>query len=374
MSRIMKIAYVVDCMYNSGGMERVLSVCANALCDVYDVTVITAFQKGQPDFFKLNSRIKRYDLGIHEDANIRRKKRDFKRTLSAYLQVEHFDVVVSMGGMDLGFLYSIRDGSKKFVWFHFAIDIAKTTWIGPNPNLLKKIKAQLQTWKRIYYARKYDKIVVISKADLEAWKEYTNKVVCVYNPVTIGNPVQADLSSKKVISVGRLDYQKGFDYLIDAWGLVAEKHKDWLLDIYGEGPLREQLQWKIDKQGLHNSVRLCGRTPNITEKYAQHSIYVMSSRAEGLGLVLIEAASCGLPLISYDCPSGPSEIVTDGENGYLIPHVGDIDAMAEKICLLIEDAELRKQMGEKAKLMVDKFSPLKIKEQWMTLFDSICQK
>lgn len=369
-----KVAYIIDCMYNSGGMERVLSVCANAFCDVYDVTVITAFQKGQPNFFELDSRIKRYDLGIHDDANKRQKKRVYRKALSAYLLDEHFDIVISLGGMDLGFLYSIRDGSKKFVWFHFAIDIAKTTWIGPNPNLLKKIKVQLQTWKRIYYARKYDKIVVISKADLEAWKEYTNKVVCVYNPVTIGNPVQADLSSKKVISVGRLDYQKGFDYLIDAWGLVAEKHKDWLLDIYGEGPLREELQLQIDKQGLHNSVRLCGRTPNIIEKYAQHSIYVMSSRAEGLGLVLIEAASCGLPLISYDCPSGPSEIVTDGENGYLILHVGDIDAMAEKISLLIENAEFRKQMGEKAKQMVVKFSPLKIKEQWMTLFDSICQK
>ena len=99
----------------------------------------------------------------------------------------------------------------------------------------------------------------------------------------------------------------------------------------------------------------------------------MGSRTEGLGLVLLEASACGLPLISYDCPSGPREIVTDGENGYLIPHVGDIDAMAEKICLLIENAELRKQMGEKAKLMVDKFSPLRIKEQWINLFDSICE-
>lgn len=366
---MMKVAYIIESMCNSGGMERVLSVCANALCQDVEVSIITIYQMGRPCYFPIDDKISCYDLGLENVAN----KKLLKKRMADFLTGHHFDIVVSMGGIDMYYLHSVKDGSKKLFWFHFAIDIAKTTWIGPNPNLLKKIKAQLQTWKRIYYARKYDKIVVISKADLEAWKKYTNKVVCIYNPVTIGNPVQADLSSKKVISVGRLDYQKGFDYLIDAWGLVAEKHKDWLLDIYGEGPLREELQCQIDKQGLHNSVRLCGRTPNITEKYAQHSIYVMSSRAEGLGLVLIEAASCGLPLISYDCPSGPSEIVTDEENGYLIPHVGDIDAMAEKICLLIENAELRKQMGEKAKLMVDKFSPLKIKEQWINLFDSICE-
>lgn len=366
-----KIAYVIDCMYNSGGMERVLSVCANAICVVYNVTVITAFQKGQPDFFELDSRIKRYDLGINDNANIRQKKRDYKRALSAYLLVEHFDVVISMGGMDLDFLYSICDGSKKVFWFHFAIDVAKTAWSGPNPNLFKKIKAQLQTWKRIYYARKYDKIVVISKADLEAWKKYTNKAVCVYNPVTIDNPVQADLNSKKVISVGRLSFEKGFDYLIDVWRLVAKRHKDWLLDIYGDGPLTEQLQDQIDKHGLRNSVRLCGRTPNIVEKYAQHSIYVMGSRTEGLGLVLLEASACGLPLISYDCPSGPREIVTDGKNGYLIPHVGDIDAMAEKICLLIENESLRRQMGDNASFMVNVFSIDKIRQQWICLFNSL---
>lgn len=367
---MMKVAYIIESMCNSGGMERVLSVCANALCQDVEISIITLYQKGRPTYFPLDNRIHCYDLGLEGVAN----RKLLKKRMSDFLRGHHFDIVVSMGGMDMYYLHSVKDGSKKLFWFHFAIDIAKTTWIGPNPNLFKKIKAQLQTWKRIYYARKYDKIVVISKADLEAWKEYTNKAVCIYNPVTIDNPVQADLNSKKVISVGRLDYQKGFDYLIDAWGLVAEKHKDWLLDIYGEGPLREQLQGQIDKRGLHDSVELCGRTPNITEEYTQHSVYVMSSRAEGFPLVLLEAASCGLPLISYDCPSGPSEIVTDEENGYLIPHVGDIGAMAEKICLLIENAELRKKMGEKAQLMVDKFSPLKIKEQWMTLFDSICKK
>lgn len=368
-----KIAYVIDCMYNSGGMERVLSVCANAICDVYNVTVITAFQKGQPDFFELDSRIKRYDLGINDNANIRQKKRDYKRALSAYLLVEHFDVVISMGGMDLDFLYSICDGSRKMVWFHFVID-SEWQYACENTNLLVRLKAKLQKWKRIYYAKKYDRIIVISKADLQQWTRFANQVSLIYNPITISSAAVSDLSSKNVISVGRLDFQKGFDLLIDAWRYVAVRHPDWHLNIFGEGERRNALQQQIDKSDLSQHITLCGRTPDIAVEYSRHSIFVMSSRAEGFGLVLVEAASCGLPLISFDCPSGPREIVTDGENGYLIPHVGDIDAMAEKICLLIENAELRKQMGEKAKLMVDKFSPLKIKEQWINLFDSICKK
>lgn len=363
----MKIAYIIEVMYNSGGMERVLSVCANSLCQELDVSIVTLYQKGRPNYFPLDNRIHCSDLGLEGVAN----RKLLKERLTEFLMSHHFDIVITMGGIDMCYLPAIKDGSKKLFWFHFAIDVAKTAWSGPNPNLFKKIKAQIQTWKRIYYARKYDKIVVISKADLEAWKKYTNKAVCVYNPVTIGNPVQADLNSKKVISVGRLSFEKGFDYLIDVWRLVAKRHKDWLLDIYGDGPLTEQLQGQIDKHGLRNSVRLCGRTPNIAKKYAQHSIYVMGSRTEGLGLVLLEASACGLPLISYDCPSGPREIVTDGENGYLIPHVGDIDAMAEKICLLIEDAELRKLMGEKAKQMVGKFSIETIRKQWIFLLNEI---
>ena len=363
---MIQIAYIIEVMYNSGGMERVLSVCANSLCQDLDVSIITLYQKGRPTYFPLDNRIHCYDLGLEGVAN----RTLLKERLTEFLMSHHFDIVITMGGMDMYYLHSIKDGSKKIVWFHFAIDIAKTTWAGPNPTVLQKVKAQLQTWKRIYHARKYEHIIVISKADLRAWKKHTNNAICIYNPITIEKPTTPDYTSKCVISVGRLDYQKGFDFLIEAWKMVYEKYPDWHLHIYGEGSLREQLQKQIDNLQLSSSVTLCGRTSNITEKYAQHSIYVMSSRAEGLGLVLIEAASCGLPLISYDCPSGPSEIISDGKNGYLISRVGDIATMADKICSLIENPVIRKQMGENAKQMVGKFSPSTIKEQWIALFNN----
>lgn len=354
-------------MHNSGGMERVLSVCANALCQVFDVSIITIYQKGRQFCFSLNESILCYDLGLNNVTN----KKLLKERLMESLLSHHFDVVVSMGGIDMYYLHSIKDGSKKIVWFHFAIDIAKTTWIGPNPNLKQKIKAQLQTWKRIHHAKKYEAIVVISNADLHAWKKYTDKALLIYNPVTITFSQKSNRTSKMVISVGRLDFQKGYDYLIRAWNIVVQKHSDWHLNIYGDGTLKDILQKQINETCLSNSITLCGRTSNIEEKYALHSIYVMSSRAEGFPLALLEASFCSLPLISYNCPSGPSEIIENGQNGLLIEHVGDVKGMAEAICTLIENEHLRNVMGDNALKTVEKFSLQFISNKWIELLNKI---
>lgn len=361
----MKVAYIIEVMYNSGGMERVLSVCANSLCQDLDVSIVTLYQKGRPTYFPLDNRIHCYDLGLEGVAN----RTLLKERLTEFLMSHHFDIVISMGGIDMYYLHSIKDGSRKIVWFHFAINIAETTWVGPNPGIAKKMKAKIQTWRRIYHARKYDNIVVISKADLESWKNHTDKVLCIYNPVTIDCSAMADNCAKAVISVGRLDYQKGYDYLIDTWKRVAEKHPDWKLRIFGEGPLRNQLQKQIDQQQLSTIITLCGRASNIAEKYVEHSIYVMSSRAEGFPLALLEASACGLPLIAFDCPSGPGEIIEDGRNGYLIPKVGDIEGMANAICKLIEEKELRQEMGAKALERADSFSVKKVSIKWMEVFN-----
>lgn len=367
----MKIAYVVDCMYNSGGTERVLTVCANALSEYHDITIVTAFQQRRSDCFSLSPNIKRYDLEISEDMSGSQKKRIYKSKLSQYLRHELFDIAVSLGGMDLDFLHSINDGSKKIIWLHYAIDIAQTTWVGPNPTVLQKVKAQLQTWKRIYHAKKYDKIIVISKADLEKWQKYTHKAICIYNPLTINSSVTSNLLYKCVIAVGRLYYQKGFDYLINAWSLVAEKHPDWHLNIFGEGGARDALQNQIDGLSLQRRVTLCGTTSEIEKEYAKHSIFVLSSRAEGFGLVLVEAASCGLPLVAFNCPSGPSELVLNGKNGLLVNKVGDVSLMARAICNLIEDEELRKKMGIEAQEFSKLFQVENIIPHWNKLFSAI---
>ena len=363
----MKVAYIIESAHNSGGMERVLTVSANALCYDVDISIITLYQNKRQYYFPLDNKIKRYDLDIENVAD----KKLLKQRMTEFLMSHHFDIVVSMGGIDMYCLHTIKDGSKKIVWFHFAHNVAYTAWLGDSPTLIKKLKGYLRQIKRIKHARGYERVVVISSADYQAWQRYTNKATLIYNPLTIKTSVLSDLSLKRVISVGRLDYQKGYDLLIDTWKIVSEKHSDWQLDIYGDGPLRDIIQKQIDDLCLSKNVTLCGQTANIAEKYAEHSIYVMASRTECFPLVLIEASDCGLPLVAYDCPFGPRDIIDNCKNGFLIPNVGDVAAMADKICQLIDDVELRKQMGEKAKLMVGRFSPSKIKNEWLTLFNDL---
>lgn len=366
----MKVCYVIDCMYNSGGMERVLSVCANALANTYDITIVTSFQQGRPDFFKLSTLICRHDLRIDESLPAFKKKNEYKKRLTTFLKEQYFDVVISLGGLDFSFLHSIRDGSIKFLWFHFVLDFNEQ-YLGINARISNRIKARLQTWKRIYFARRYDCVIALSETERNRWKRYVPNTIAIYNPITITPLHPSDCSAKAIVSVGRLDFQKGYDYLIDAWARVTQKHPDWHLDIYGEGALRNALQEQIDGLQLNNTITLFGRVPNIEEKYPLYSFYVMSSRAEGLGLVLLEAASCGLPLISYDCPSGPREIIQDGENGILIKQVGDVNKLADAINHLIEHSELRNQMGKNALRMVERFFSLEpIIQQWIVLFNS----
>lgn len=362
---LIRVCYIIESMFNSGGMERVLSVCANSLCKEFDITVLTLYQHNKVFNYQLSDSISKYDLNLE---NVKDKV-ILKKKLNQFFLHHNFDVVVSLGGIDMYYLHSIKDSSKKIVWFHFAIDIAKTSWIGPKPSLLKKILAQLKTWKRVFYALKYKKIVVISKDDLNKWTNFTNKAMLIYNPITISQNQKVDKKTRSVISVGRLDFQKGYDYLIEAWSIVSGNHPEWHLDIYGDGTLKDNLQNQIDNLKLNNVVKLCDRVPNIEEKYPLYSFFVMSSRAEGFPLVLLEAASCGIPLISYDCNSGPREIIKDGENGFLIKPVGNVEGLANAIIKLIDNPLLIDEMGKNAVCMVNKFSLPNITKQWIELFN-----
>ena len=360
----MKVCFVIESMFNSGGMENVLSFCASALCKDIDVSILTLCQNEKKYYFSLSEIIRCYDLALNNVAN----RRLVEMRIKDFFHSHSFDIIVSLGGIDMYYIHSIKDGSKKVVWFHFAYDVAYTVWLGKSPSFLKKAKGYLQHLKRIINARKYDKIVVISSADKKAWGKCSNKVVLIYNPVTIANPIISDRQNKSVIAVGRLDYAKGFDLLINAWRFVLQKHSDWILDIYGEGELREQLQKQIDELNLSRSIFLRGRTTNMADVYSRYSLYVMSSRSEALGLVLLEASVCGLPLVAYDCPFGPRDIIDNGKNGILVEKVGDIEGLAEAINKLIESPTLRSQMGECAIQMVEKFSLFNIKKEWLQLF------
>ena len=193
--------------------------------------------------------------------------------------------------------------------------------------LIDRIKFLKNKLREEMIVKKCDEFIILTEEDREQWNN--PKIKVIPNSLSFYPSEVSKCENKKIISVGRLEYQKGYDILIEVWKGVFEKHKDWILEIYGEGSLRKELEEKIEKLGLENSLLLKGTVSNIQEKYLESSIYVMTSRYEGLPMVLIEAMACGLPLVSFDCPCGPKDVITDKEDGYICK-LGNIEEMAKK--------------------------------------------
>lgn len=368
----MNIGFCLESTFNSGGMERMLTVIANALCVDYHITVITAFNNGRPDFFSFDERVKRVDLGIIRDNFAPRMLRlHYKARLEQYLVDNPQDVTISLGSLEYFFLSVLKDGSKKVLWFHFALNYDMMTCHVSRFRAVNRLVGTLKTYRRLLVASKYDHVICLSKEDLKRWRRHISNVSQIYNPITITKTKNPDYSAKRVIAVGRLDGQKGFDLLIEAWKLVYERFPDWSLDIYGEGDLREPLQRQIDGLGLSGSIVLRGRTQNISQEYARHSIMVLSSRFEGFGLVLCEASACGIPQVSFNCGSGPSEIIEDHKSGILVKRVGDIHGLASALGELMSNEDARRRMGQYAEQLSHRLDLPEIIRQWHELLSGI---
>lgn len=367
-----RIAFCIERMDNPRGTERAVTSVCNLLCDVFDISIITSSQENFPDFFPLDSRVNRVDLKVnthfkYNTVLYNRIKNDYKKKLSLYLIKERFDVVVALSGLQFYFLHSINDGSKKIAWYHFSYDISEHLMKSRFPGFLRKFVVKLHTNRRISHARKYDKMVVVSKSNQDWWNKVCNNVVYIYNPLPFTTNRRAELTNCQAMAAGSLTSEKGFDNLINAWSLVHQKHPKWNLNIFGEGVMKEQLQRIIQDRGLKDVVHLRGRSKNIEEEYLSHSLFILSSNTESFGLVLAEAASCGLPLVAYKCKEVITEIIEANKNGFIVEPVGDIYALADKICMLIESQNMRNEMGIAAINSANKFDAKNIKMSWIKL-------
>ena len=366
------IAFIIEADYNSGGMERMLTTIANRLKEWFDITIITAFNEGRESFFTISETVKQVDLGLAQDdyPSGKLRKKAYRERLEAYLVAHRQDVCISLGSLEYGFLSRIKDGSRKVLWFHFALNYDLLTTHVSSISLVNRCVGRLRQARRLLCARGYDRVVVLSEADARQWRRFVSRVSVIYNPVTIKPQRVVDYSVRRAIAVGRLDRQKGFDTLIAAWKKVVVRYPDWQLDIYGDGPQKEELQRTIEDDGLQQTVFLHGRTDDVASEYAHHSLFVLSSRSEGFGLVLVEAGICGLPLVSFDCQQGPAEIITS-ENGILVRPVGDSNALATAICKLTGDAVLRRNMGQHALGLASRFNLDDIAGQWKKMLCDI---
>ena len=217
--------------------------------------------------------------------------------------------------------------------------------------------------------RSFDKIVVLTKGDAKQWMKYTSNITVISNPVTY-IPKNIDIYEKhpcRIIAVGRLHSQKGFDLLIEAFSRISDKIPEWYIDIYGHGEDENMLRNLINSRGMDEKINLKGTTDDIYGEYLQSQFLVLSSRYEGWGLVLVEAMTCGIPCVSFCCDFGPDEIITDGEDGLLIRN-GDIQSLADGILWMIIHEKERKEMGYKAQLHSQKYMLDDIMRQWISLF------
>jgi glycosyltransferase involved in cell wall biosynthesis len=226
-------------------------------------------------------------------------------------------------------------------------------------------------------ARRLDCFALLTEADAVDYRDRLGDVDTLVTamPNALPWPVQpaSPLTEKIVISGGRLVEQKGFDLLIEAYAQVARARPDWQLHIYGSGSMRPGLARMIEQQGLAEQIKLKGHTEDFDSVLATASVYALSSRYEGFGMVLIEAMSRGLPLVSFDCPRGPGEIVNHGSNGLLVPPE-DTDALGEALLKVIEDDELRRRMGQASHQDARQYEADTIARRWETLFEELLQR
>jgi glycosyltransferase involved in cell wall biosynthesis len=218
-----------------------------------------------------------------------------------------------------------------------------------------------------------DAVVTLTATDLAGYRRElpdARRLVCIPNALPELNGGPADPAARTVLAAGRLVRQKGFDLLLDAGERVAADHPGWTLRIYGGGPWRQRLQRRIDRRGLSSSAFLMGRTDDIGTAMAKASIFVLSSRYEGLPLVLLEAMSKGLGVVSFDCPTGPRELLTDGVDGLLVKE-GDVPALAAAIGRMMDDEGLRARLGEQAVGAMARYTPEAVGAEWDALLDDL---
>lgn len=378
----MKIVYIFPALNTVGGADRVITEKVNYFAESfgYEVYVVTAHQNNASLFFPLSPKVKHIDLDVnfHQQYGLPIWKRvfiyykllyEYKRKLKKLLFTVRPDFTITTISRDIDFLCSIRDGSKKIAEAHVAKPFIRNLHRMANEGFIYRIIGKIWTHKLEWAIKDFDALVVLTKHDAESWKEI-KKAVVIPNSMPFYPLEGSTCMSKKIISVGRYDEQKGYDMLIDAWEIVHQAYPDWHLYIYGNGVLQTDFENRIEQKNLGQSLFLCAPVKDIEQKYLESSIYVMSSRFEGFGMVLIEAMACGLPCVSFDCPHGPSDIIKDEVDGLLVEN-GNVQLLSQKIGRLIQDDALRRQMGACARKNVLRYSKENIMQQWKDFFERL---
>ncbi len=377
-----KIVYCTNSVCHPGGIQTVTITKANALAEIAgnEVWIVVTDNQRATPMLPISNKVHLVDLKVnyYDDDwkpfvkrlySTFKKPQRHKERLKDLLNKICPDIVISTGTSEKNFLPRIRlTCSPVYIReFHFVSDYRLRVANGYISIIKAKIANLLE---KLFILPLYNRVVVLTKHDKATFWRNDNRVVVIYNPKTSLPYRSSSLNSKTIISAGRLTNQKDFPTLVRAMELVHVKHPEWKLEIWGDGHQKESLLQQINAAHLSEVVELKGYTYDVVSHFANSSIFVLSSNFEGFSMVILEAMSCGLPVVSSDCKYGPSEIISDEVDGFLVP-VGDEKKMSERINQLIEDTLLRKKMAEAALLKSQQFEVDAIIQQWMSLFRSL---
>ncbi len=289
-----------------------------------------------------------------------------RKRLTELLIQEKADIVISLYPCESGFIPKIKDGSKKILELHQC----KFVRLQYGRKGLLGLTDRYRTWLDERMVRKFDRFVVLTHEDAGYWGNLENLIVIPNAALNL--PVHpADPSVHRVIAVGRLDHQKGFDRLLQAWAdIPAERRGDWRLDIFGQGEWKEMLEQMIRDLDIVESASICAPTQQIFEEYARSSILAMSSHYEGFPMVMIEAMACGLPVVTFGYKCGPKDIITDGIDGRIAKD-GDVPALSAALEQVMNDPDLRARMSEAARKVTARYSEKTVMQQWETCFQQL---
>lgn len=389
----MRIVYVIDSLASKGGAERILSEKMSYMAERYgyDVSVVTCYQDPvrQANVYPLSDKVRQVNLNIPYYSQYRYgyplrlwKKwqlyQQLKRQLAATVRSIDPDILVGLGYFQADVVTAIRCRAVKVVESHEA-RIFTMSDQGLQRSWLSRL--YMRYYRQRYFRnveRQTDVVVTLTTGDAHEWRR-VKRVEVIPNftmmPAVSRPSLQpSDLSpqtsdKKRVMAVGRLEWQKGFDRLIDIWAKVAPRHPDWQLDIFGSGTMEAILQQRIHDAGLTN-VAIHPFTSDICKEYLDSAVFVLPSRYEGFGLALLEAMQCGLPCVVFDCPYGPGDVVLDGQNGFVVKD-GDISAFAARLERLMSDGDLRQRFSERSAERARNFAADAVMKQCRKLIESL---
>jgi glycosyltransferase involved in cell wall biosynthesis len=358
-----------------GGIGRVSATLLNELAETHYVEVIGLRRRKGGAHYPLDPRVKVTHLGDYatpEEKALRQEPSAVTGT-DVHANSALVDVVLPrvLASLEPGTIISSRP------YLHLAIARhapAHCVTIAHEHNNLQFRETKGALDQVAEAIKSLDQYVVLTEADARSYRqrfpESADRVRAITNPAPWPVSAQADKPEKIVVAAGTLGVRKGFDRLIEAYQPLRKQFPRWQVHIYGEGGARKALNRQIKKAGLSKHVFLKGKTDDMEGVLESAGVFAFTSRQEGLGMVLIEAMTKGVPVVSFDCPHGPAEIVVDGVTGRLVPN-DDIEAFRAALIEVMDSRSLRTSMGEQALKHATKYNAGEIAQRWRDMFDEL---